>query len=105
VHVNVDTHAKDGVTDLTTQVCMTTLMWLDKSRSPFRSAQPPDNHNTPSCRSATQFLPTSGVHACQMDDADEEEEEMSLGGHIVSPRNADRWRQALAKKISPLDMA
>jgi hypothetical protein len=40
-----------------------------------------------------------------MDDADEEEEEASLGGHIIYPRNADRRCQVLAEKISPLDMA
>jgi hypothetical protein len=85
---------------------MMTTTQLDKSCSPFRSAQPPDNpYNTPSCRSATQFVPAAMVQAYHMDDANEEEEEASLGGHIVSPRNADIRCQALAKKISLLDMA
>jgi hypothetical protein len=35
----------------------------------------------------------------------EDEEEESLGGEIISPRNADRRRQALVDKISPLDIA
>jgi hypothetical protein len=34
-----------------------------------------------------------------------EEDDDSLGGMIVSPRNADRRRQALAARISPLDVA
>ena len=37
--------------------------------------------------------------------AKEEEENESLGGEIISPRNADRQRQALVDKISPLDIA
>ncbi len=45
-------------------------------------------------------LPQGCVSICA-----EEEEEASLGGHIISPRNADRWRQALAKKMSLLDVA
>jgi hypothetical protein len=40
-----------------------------------------------------------------MEDANEEEEEASLGGHIVSPQNMDRQLQALAENISPLDVA
>ena len=35
----------------------------------------------------------------------EDEEEESLGGEIISPQNADRRRQALVDKISPLDIA
>ena len=34
-----------------------------------------------------------------------DDDEDSLGGMIVSPRNADRRRQALAQKISPFDVA
>ncbi len=33
------------------------------------------------------------------------EEDESLGGEIISPRNADRRQQALVDKISPLDIA
>ncbi len=105
-HINNDAYAKDGVTDPTTQVGTTTITWLDESHSPFRSAHPPDNpYNTPSPRSATQFVPTAAVQAHQMDDANEEEDDASLAGHTISPRNANRWHQALAKKISLLDMA
>ena len=35
----------------------------------------------------------------------DDDDEDSLGGMIVSPRNADRRRQALAQKISPFDVA
>ena len=35
----------------------------------------------------------------------DDEEDESLGGEIISPRNADRRRQALVDKISPLDIA
>jgi len=35
----------------------------------------------------------------------QEEDDDSLGGMIVSPRNADRRRQALVARISPLDVA
>jgi hypothetical protein len=34
-----------------------------------------------------------------------DDDDDSLGGMIVSPRNADRRRQALAQKISPFDVA
>jgi hypothetical protein len=40
-----------------------------------------------------------------MDDANEEEDDASLAGHTISPRNANRWHQALSKKISLLDVA
>ncbi len=35
----------------------------------------------------------------------QEDDDDSLGGMIVSPRNADRRRQVLAARISPLDVA
>jgi hypothetical protein len=37
--------------------------------------------------------------------AKEDEEDESLGSEIISPCNADRRRQALVDKISPLDIA
>jgi hypothetical protein len=95
------------MTATTTQVStLTNTMCLEKSCSPFWSAQPPENpYNTPYRRGASQFPLTATGQAHQMADANEEEEESSLGGHIVSPRNTDRRRQALAEKTSPLDVA
>jgi hypothetical protein len=60
--------------------------------------------NTPYHRGASQFVSAAAGKTRKMEDANEEEEEASLGGHIVSPQNTDRWCQALAKKISLLDM-
>jgi hypothetical protein len=52
--------------------------------------QPPENpYNTPYHRGASQFAPAAVGQACQMEDADEEDEEASLGGRIVFPQNAD----------------
>ena len=39
------------------------------------------------------------------DDVRYDEDDESLGGGIVSPRNADQRRKALAQRISPLDIA
>jgi hypothetical protein len=79
---------------------MTNTMCLDKSPSLFWSAQPPENpYNTPYLWGASQFAPAATGQACQMDDANEEEEEASLGRSFVSAQNTDRRRQALAKKI------
>ncbi len=107
-----DNYANNKMTATTTHVGMTmTTTRLDKSCKLFWSMQPPENPcNTPYCntpyrRSATQFAPAAAGQAHQMEDVDEEEEEASLGGQIVSPQNTDRWRQTFAKKISPLDVA
>ncbi len=104
-HLN-DNYAHDGMTATTTRVGTTiNTMHLDESRSPFWSAQPPENpSNTPYCRDVSQFALAAAGQARQMEDADEEEEEVSLGRHIISPQNADRRCQALAKEISPLNV-
>jgi hypothetical protein len=39
------------------------------------------------------------------DDGRYDDDDASLGGMIVSPRNADRRRQALSQRISPFDVA
>ena len=38
-------------------------------------------------------------------DGQYDDDDTSLGGMIVSPRNADRRRQVLAQRISPFDVA
>ena len=84
---------------------------VDTQRSPFRQDQPPRNHYMANPSASTIRLGTrtqldatrrSGYMgpAGPADDDDE-----SLGGVIVSPRNADRRRQALALRISPFDIA
>ena len=42
---------------------------------------------------------------CRDDGGLYDDDDASLGGMIVSPRNADRRRQALAQRISPFDVA
>ncbi len=73
-------------------------MMVSHARSPFKNAVPP----TDPYRSSR----AAGLHVegnVTRGDTDDEEE-ASLGGRIVSPRHADRRRQALTSKISPMDI-
>jgi hypothetical protein len=104
-HTNND-YAHNRMTATTTRFGKTTnTKHMDESRLLFWSAQPPENpYNTSYRMGAMQFAPVAAGQAHQMENADGEEEEASLGGHIVSPQNADQQHQALAKKISPSDV-
>ena len=75
---------------------------MNVDRSPFRKIGRPDagrsasrNGNPPHER---HLPPAEDIRL-------QEEDDDSLGGMIVSPRNADRRRQALVARISPLDVA
>ena len=80
---------------------------LDSRHAPFHPVPPP----RPSYRAASN-APTIRHH---MDDShgvgsvdgdgQYNDDDASLGGMIVSPRNTDRRRQALAQRISPFDVA
>jgi hypothetical protein len=73
-------------------------MRVSPARSPFRNDVPPSN---PYWSSRPAGLHVNGNGARGESD---DEEEASLGGRIVTPRHADRRRQALASKISPMDI-
>ena len=76
--------------------------------SPVRQVQPPRNPYTASTPrmgpNRPQFDDPTGTGMGQASENDKEEE-MMLGGVIISPRNADRRCQALAQRISPFDIA
>ena len=83
---------------------------LDAGRSPFRYSTFPRNPYSAHQSAATghnedrvEDIRVEG-NVGNVRDGEYEEDE-SLGGEIISPRNADRRRQALAEKISPLDIA
>jgi hypothetical protein len=67
---------------------------LDKGKSPFKNDTMPRN----------PYSSQNGYGGYSSHRAKEDEEDESLGGEIISPRNADRRRQALVDKISPLDI-
>jgi hypothetical protein len=72
---------------------------ISPARTPFRNDVPPANPYQPSRPVGL----TLASHATRGDL--DNEEEASLGGQIIFPRNAEcRW-QALASKISPMDIA
>ena len=75
---------------------------MDADRSPFRENGRPD-----AGRSSFRDGNPHHEHHLPPDDHIrlQEEDDDSLGGMIVSPRNADRRRQALVARISPLDVA
>jgi hypothetical protein len=75
---------------------------MDEARSPFWNTLPPDNpYATPFFWGMNQFATVTNDQAHPKDDSHEEEEEVSLGGQIVSPSNAYQRHQALSEKISP----
>ncbi len=85
---------------------------LDKGHSPFRNTSMPWHPyssqsfampRTQVDEPARDVRQGSDGHGRNL--AVEDEEDESLGGEIISPRNADRRRQALVDKISPLDIA
>ena len=78
---------------------------LDNGRSPFRFATMPRNPYVHTSGRTQVVDPVEDIRLANNRIGGEEEEDASLGGEIISPRNADRRRQALADKISPLDIA
>ncbi len=63
---------------------------MEEACSPFRYTQPPDNlYITPFRKGVNQFVTGATDQARPLENAYEKEEEASLGGQIVSPRNAD----------------
>ena len=81
---------------------------LQAQRSPFRQDQLPQNPytaSTPRMGPSRHQFEDPGRTGPVQDDGMDDEDDMSLGGIIVSPQNADRRRQALAQRISPFDIA
>ena len=80
---------------------------LDSRHAPFHPVPPP----RPSYRAASNAPPirhhmddSHGVGSVD-GDGPYHDDDASLGGMIISPRNTDRRRQALAQRISPFDVA
>jgi len=83
---------------------------LDAERPPFRQARMPTNPYPPHPYARAQSLGQQLHNSRRSDNATDvrrhdDDEEESMGGIIVSPRNADRRRDALAQRISPFDIA
>jgi hypothetical protein len=72
---------------------------ISPARTPFRNDVPPAIPYWPSQPAGL----TLAGHATRRDL--DNEEEASLGWQIILTRNADRSWQALASKISPMDIA
>jgi hypothetical protein len=80
---------------------------LDSRRAPFHPVPPPRTlyqaaSNAPTMR---HHMDDSRGMGPLDDDGQYNDDDASLGGMIVSPRNADRHWQALAQRISPFDVA
>jgi hypothetical protein len=85
---------------------------LDSRRAPFWPVPPPRTSYqagsyvpTPRIGNMRQHMEDSRGVGPLDDDGQYDDDDASLGGIIISPRNADRRRQALAQRISPFDVA
>jgi hypothetical protein len=78
---------------------------LDSRRAPFHPVPPPWTLYQAASNAPTMRQDDSRGVSPLDDDGQYNHDDASLGGMIVSPRNADRRRQALAQRISPFDVA